>query len=336
MNIASVKNFNNYPTYNQKKFNKPTFTGINENKILKTIKNNNTDKFLNPLNKRNKQSLDYIVDNFSDTAEFFINKLGLKCTTPQHTNEMFLNKDLVFTPEIMSIPRRLFSGFIEKSVYHSNASKDEPLNQENIWMLFSPICFFDFLKQDSDLFSILDNNTASRYFNLDNEEIDLSLFCDFQKECAKNHTTNPFADFITELCNKYNIDILEQPKLYRFIGKSELIKLLKGETIECRRAWQNGIDVTTNPELSFGYSQYRITFKTNETFDPRGELHSPNTMIVPHNANDYYFYLTRPYSISDIEKIEMGTPHGLLELNLNRDFTEEEIQAIDPLMFYAR
>ena len=64
---------------------------------------------------------------------------------------MFKNKDSVFTREIESIPRRIYSGFIESQVYHTMSSKKRPLNQENVWTLFSPKCFSRFLKENPDV-----------------------------------------------------------------------------------------------------------------------------------------------------------------------------------------
>ena len=251
-------------------------------------------------------------------------------------NEMFKNKDSVFTREIESIPRRIYSGFIESQVYHAMSSKKEPLNQENVWTLFSPECFSRFLKENPDLARILDESHVGQVFKQYGLNIRFANICKQMKEDPNNDYLKGYIDFADALCRKYNIDILGQPKLYRFIGKSEVEALLRGEQIKSLNPYQRWIDVTTNPELNFGFSQYRVTFKPVGAFDPRGKEHTAESQIIEHDLDDYYFYLKKPYSISDIEKLEMGTPHGLLELNLEHKFSRNEIEAIDPLMFYSR
>ena len=246
---------------------------------------------------------------------------------------LFLNFDDLYNSQTEVLPKRCYSGFVNRDVYLSSASASAPLSQDNFWKLFSSDEFIKFLKQNPDLYDMLSESLFGKFIISSNIGICLQLMrMTLRKHKDVNEQTKPLFDFKNAVKERYNIDILKEPKYYRFIGKSELVKLLEGKEIEkLPPYYRKLIDITTNPELN--WNKFRVTFKENDKFTNFQETDSEDSMVIEHDSNDYYYYLRCPYSLDDVEKIEMATPQGLLEFDLNHNYTAQELDAIDNLMF---
>lgn len=102
-------------------------------------------------------------------------------------------------------------------------------------------------------------------------------------------------------------DIRYKGPFYRFIGKSELDKVLAGEHVTSNRPCHHGrvTDVTNKPDYGKVPNTYRIKFKKIEKFDPiltSIEHQGPQTMNKNEKEGEYH--LLGGYSIDDIETIE--------------------------------
>lgn len=99
----------------------------------------------------------------------------------------------------------------------------------------------------------------------------------------------------------------ERPRMYRFVGKEELDKLLKSETITSTRPCRNGIltDITSNPDYSkiLREGKYRVKFKDMEDFAPFS-LEPGTSRVSIHAMENEEYYLKGGYSLADVEKIE--------------------------------
>lgn len=90
-------------------------------------------------------------------------------------------------------------------------------------------------------------------------------------------------------------------KFYRIIGKSELRKLLKGETIVSLHPERKRIDITSNPNYNrifFGEDKFRITFKQK---DADGGYHESLTSQIAPCKPEYFHYTIHDYNIDDID-----------------------------------
>ena len=90
-------------------------------------------------------------------------------------------------------------------------------------------------------------------------------------------------------------------KFYRIIGKSELRKLLKGETIVSLHPERKRIDITSNPNYNrifFGEDKFRITFKQK---DADGGYHERLTSQIAPCKPEYFHYTIHDYDINDID-----------------------------------
>lgn len=181
------------------------------------------------------------------------------------------------------------------------------LEQENIWALYSEDRFTNFLNDNKELKEILDLKTREEY----------GLTTSFQDILKDSGEFEDFKNFTKTLQSKYNLDLSLSPKIYRFIGESELDVLKSNKEVANLRFGQPGIDVTTNPDLNFGLSKYRITFKDDKRFSvhPNDEKLSEVRIHGGTNNEDYY-WLKTPYNINDIEKIEKRTQNGFEEITI--------------------
>lgn len=200
-----------------------------------------------------------------------------------------------------NLPRIL----IKKSNIVGIPNTYKSLNQENIWALYSEGRFTNFLDDNQELKEILDLKTREEY----------GLTTSFQDLLKYSNKFEDFNKFTKALQSKYNLDLSLSPKIYRFIGESELDIIKSNKEVTNLRFGQPGIDVTTNPDLNFGLSQYRITFKDDKRFSvhPNDEKLSEVIMHGGTNNEDYY-WLKTPYNINDIEKIEKRTQNGFEEV----------------------
>ncbi len=99
----------------------------------------------------------------------------------------------------------------------------------------------------------------------------------------------------------------ERPRMYRFIGRDELERVLKGETVKSTRPCHNGTltDITSNPDYGkiLKEGKYRVTFRDNEDFAPFS-LEPATSRVSIHALKNEEYYLQGGYSLADIEKIE--------------------------------
>ena len=246
---------------------------------------------------------------------------------------LFLNFKDVYNSKTQVLPKKFYSGFVEKDIYLSNASASAPLSQANFWKLFSPKVFNEFLDEDIELSKILSKSPLIKFYFNNDLSFSIQNVRSIIRDGVQSERLQAIFDFTKAFEEKYNLDILKEPKYYRFIGKNEAAEILKGNEVRKQnQSYPKAFDITINPELNL--NSYRVTFKTNNEFTNVDEFHCKDNVITEHDKNDYRYYLNRAYSLNDVEKLEMGTPHGLLELDLNHNYTEPEINAIDTLMFY--
>lgn len=99
----------------------------------------------------------------------------------------------------------------------------------------------------------------------------------------------------------------ERPRMYRFVGREELERLLKGETVKSTRPCHKGVltDITSNPDYSkiLREGKYRVKFKDMEDFAPFS-LEPGTSRVDIHALENEEYYLKGGYSLADIEKIE--------------------------------
>ena len=307
---------------------------IQVSNINKIYLNNNSLKNIKQNKQENEKSFTSTDINLNNSPISLTNKnlVSFKSRYYNRYKSLFTNFDKVYNSKTEILPKRYYSGFTDKSIYLSEASASAPLSQENFWKLFSPNEFRKMLNENPELSNILYNSSMGKCFLKNGIDFKLNHIRDILKKKAKNHWNIPIFDFTEAFEKKFNIDLLKEPKYYRFIGKNELVKLLRGEDVEKLPPYHiNAFDITTNPELN--WNQYRVTFKTNDDFTNIEETHSKNSRIFEHDCNDYRYYLKGPYSLNDIERIEMATPHGLLEFDLKHKYSNEELDVINTLMF---
>lgn len=194
---------------------------------------------------------------------------------------------------------------IKKSQRVGVADEYKPLTQENIWALYDEQRFTDLLENEKEL-----SAKISPYINfLKEQKLPLSL-----KTILNAADGNEvLKDFITSFEKKYNLDFSIPPKVYRFIGKSELDIIKSGNQVKNLRSGQRGIDVTTNP--AFNWNDYRVTFKNRKDYSIHpADIEKTNVIRHEGDGNIDYYYLKSSYSIDDIEKIEKLTDDGFKEI----------------------
>lgn len=100
-------------------------------------------------------------------------------------------------------------------------------------------------------------------------------------------------------------------KFYRIIGKSELRKLLKGETIVSLHPEGKRIDITSNPNYNrifFSEDKFRITFKQK---DADGGYHERLTSQIAPCKPEYFHYTIHNYDINDIDINDIHMWNGI-------------------------
>lgn len=127
--------------------------------------------------------------------------------------------------------------------------------------------------------------------------------------------TNPMLDVVLDMLKKDGVSekvILqflnhERPRMYRFVGRDELDRLLKGEIVTSTRPCRNGVltDITSNPDYSkiLREGKYRVKFKDMEDFAPFS-LEPGTSRVSIHAMENEEYYLQGGYSLADVEKIE--------------------------------
>lgn len=169
---------------------------------------------------------------------------------------------------------------------------DKIFGQKDCWKLFNPEVFEEFIKSDSKLYeSVKDILEIARIYGLTPS---INLFIQIKKSHPKIN------DFYKLLKSKYGIDLNIPPKVYRFIGKSELEALKRDGKVKPRRGFSNNFDVTLNPNLN--WNVYRITFKPQKKFSVLDS--ESNIKENPGSNHDYFYYYQGEYTIDDIETIE--------------------------------
>lgn len=108
-------------------------------------------------------------------------------------------------------------------------------------------------------------------------------------------------------------------KFYRIIGKSELGKLLKGETIVSLHPERKRIDITSNPNYNrifFGEDKFRISFKQK---DADGAYHERLTSQIAPCKPEYFHYTIHEYDINDIDINDIHMWNGVewVKIKLN-------------------
>ena len=164
--------------------------------------------------------------------------------------------------------------------------------QDNCWRLYKPEVFESFIKGDEELSGTLTEvmETARVY--------GLTLTIDMLRGIRK--IKPEVEEFFDKVKSKYEIDLDIPPKVYRFVGKSEVDELMKSGIIRSQRGYWDKIDVTLNPDLN--WNDYRITFKPKEKFSVLAKNGKIKENIG--TGHDYYYTHEGPYTIDDVEKIE--------------------------------
>ncbi len=193
---------------------------------------------------------------------------------------------------------------VKKSSYVGQPDIYKHLTQENVWTLYSENRFNNFLKDNPHLAEMLNLELLRKY------QIEPSL-----EFILMSPEIKYFQKFISYMKTNYSIDLSIPPKIYRFIGESELNVIKASKKVENLRWGQSGIDVTTNPELNWGFSKYRITFKNDKMFSIH-PLDKEKSKMIIHNGtnNEDYYWLKGSYSIDDIAKIEKRMQDGFEEI----------------------
>ena len=202
----------------------------------------------------------------------------MKINTFKYTNNITQFKGIDFN----NIPKASF-----KKVGNDNIS-----GQENCWKLYKPEVFEQFIRADSELSELTKNMLEiARVYGL-------TPSVDLFRGMKKMHPE--IKEFYELLKSKYNIDLDVPPKVYRFIGKSELEALQRDGKVIPSRGYSNNFDVTLNPDLN--WNDYRITFKPKKEFSV---LDSSSNMKENLGTNhDYFYHYKGAYTIDDIENIE--------------------------------
>ena len=169
---------------------------------------------------------------------------------------------------------------------------DEIYGQDDCWKLYKPEVFEQFIKSDDELSELSkDVLELARVYGL---KPSISLFRRIKKSRPE------IEDFYKVLKSKYDIDLDVPPKVYRFIGKSELEALQRDGKVTPCRGYSNNFDVTLNPNLN--WNDYRITFKPKKEFSV---LDSSSKMKENLGTNhDYFYHYQGEYTLDDIETIE--------------------------------
>lgn len=176
--------------------------------------------------------------------------------------------------------------------------KKVPLNQANVWALYEDERFEKLIKSDEEV-----SKPVQPILNLlEQYKItpSLKLFI-----AEKIPGTNELIDNIN---SKYNVDLRQQPNVYRFVEKAEVDALLSKGEVKPQRYF-NKFDVTTNPELD--WNQYRITFKPSDKFSLLDDANSKINKNIGVGKEDYYYLEDEKYTKDDVLKIEKLTPEGL-------------------------
>lgn len=99
---------------------------------------------------------------------------------------------------------------------------------------------------------------------------------------------------------------------YRFVGEDEFQKVTQGEAVHSNRLTYEGTqktDITNNPQYPWipTLDKYRITFKQTPKFDPDLKIDPEHPQTTVHNEERNEYYLLGPYSLDDVDKIELKT-----------------------------
>lgn len=114
---------------------------------------------------------------------------------------------------------------------------------------------------------------------------------------APNRVLADFDEILRVLSEKYHVDFITPPKLYRFVGKEEANKIMQHEIVEARTTYHSAdvIDCTINPDYMPHCSDFRVNFKKEMKYWP--------------NSPDFHrYYIKGKYSADDVESIDIILP----------------------------
>ena len=168
--------------------------------------------------------------------------------------------------------------------------------QGDCWKLYKPDVFENFVQSDSELRGLM-----SEIFELCHKYrltpsigriLDLAKIEEYKDRIS---------DFINIIKSKYDIDIMTPPLVHRFVGEEEA-NLLKTQGRATPQRYSDKFDVTINPELNWGDSKYRITFKPLQKFS----ILDKNSQVKENigTEHDYFYYYFAPYTTEDVQEIK--------------------------------
>ena len=182
---------------------------------------------------------------------------------------------------------------LKKAVLRDLSTRKEIIisGQESCWKLYKPEIFEQFVNADEELKNCLD--LIIKIFN----EYKIPLKLEFiMKQKDKKNAVQKFYELVK---TKYGIDLAIPPKVYRFVGESEIQALRNLGVVEPSRCGFRRFDVTTNPELN--WNKYRIEFKPKEKFSILDK--TSNMRENPGCGHDYYYHYQDSYTLDDIAEI---------------------------------
>ncbi len=167
-------------------------------------------------------------------------------------------------------------------------------SQEDCWKLYEPNVLERFIKSDKELEdSMEDMLSRSREYGV---KFSLPFLV---KMCEHSPNIKKFFDIVK---TKYNIDLKVPPKVYRFVSEPEVQTLKNNKIVRPNGIVNDRFDVTLNPNLNWGQSEYRITFMPKKEFsvlDGRSNMREN-----PGVNHEYFYHYMAPYTIDDVEMIE--------------------------------
>ena len=174
---------------------------------------------------------------------------------------------------------------------------DKIFGQNSCWKLYQPEILEQFIKSDKELTELLSETMElTRTYGL---KLSIDML---QKLKNKKPEINKFYELLK---TKYNINLETPPKVYRFVGKSEIEALKKDGKVTPQRGYWDKFDVTINPELNWG--NYRISFKPKQEFSVLDKTSKMKENLG--TGHDYFYLYEGPYNIDDVECIEEVYKH---------------------------
>ena len=187
-----------------------------------------------------------------------------------------------------------FNGINKKELHDDSPVKENDIinSQDDCWKLHKAEVLEQFIKSDEELNETLsDTLKLARVYGL-TPSIDLFNNLRNNREDVKK--------FYEIMKSNYNIDLDIPPKVYRFVGKSEIEALKKDGIVKPQRGYWEKIDVTLNPDLN--WNEYRITFKPKKEFSVLDK--ASKIKENPGTGHDYFYFHEGPYTMDDVECIE--------------------------------